>query len=201
MSNVRRGVPLVISAPSGCGKTTLCRRLMEELSELEFSVSHTTRAPRGQEVDGVDYHFVRPDAFQSMVEAQEFLEWAEVHAHHYGTGLAQTNQRLNEGIDVLFDIDIQGGHQIAARLDDAVLVFILPPSMGVLEERLRGRGTDSEEQIQKRLDVAAQEIQDATGYTHWIVNDDLDAALEELKAVVVAERVRRRDREALISAL
>lgn len=191
----------MISAPSGGGKTTLCRRLMAELGEIEFSISHTTRAPRGQEVDGVDYHFVDPNQFKAMTEADEFLEWATVHGHYYGTGLARTEERLGAGLDVLFDIDIQGGHQIAERMSDAVLIFILPPGMAVLEERLRGRGTDSDEQIAKRMTAAEAEIQNATGYTHWIVNDNLEVALEELKAVVVAERIKRRDRLEVIASV
>ncbi len=198
MNNPARGVPLVLSAPSGGGKTTLCHRLVDELSKVEFSISHTTRSPRGKEVDGVDYHFVDDSEFKSMVDAGKFLEWAEVHSKNYGTALEQAELRLSQGIDILFDIDIQGGHQIADRMDDAVLIFILPPSMTILGERLRGRGTDSSEQIEKRMQAAAQEIKEATGYTHWIVNDDLDSAYEELKSIVLAERIRRRSRDRII---
>jgi len=197
----RRGVPLVISAPSGGGKTTLCRRLMEELGGIEFSVSHTTRASRGEEVNGVDYHFVGSEQFQKRIDGDEFLEWATVHGNYYGTDLASAQDRLEAGQDVLFDIDIQGGHQIADRLSDAVLIFILPPNMEVLEERLRGRGTDSDEAIAKRLKAAEDEIRSATGYTHWIVNDQLESALGELKSIVVEQRIRRRDRVEVIASV
>ena len=195
-----RGVPLVLSAPSGGGKTTLCHRLMDELSSIEFSVSHTTRPLRGKEVDGVDYHFVDETKFKSMIEADQFLEWAQVHDNYYGTSLEQAESRLSQGTDILFDIDIQGGHQIADRMKDAVLIFILPPNMTVLGERLRGRGTDSEEQIEKRMQAATQEIKEATGYTHWIINDDLEKAYKELSSIVLAERIRRRSQDGIIES-
>ncbi len=198
MSKPIRGVPLVISAPSGGGKTTLCHRLMRDLSSVEFSVSHTTRPCRGAEVDGTDYHFIDETRFQAMIADGAFLEWAEVHGNRYGTAMERVECRLAQGLDVLFDIDVQGGNQIAQRMSDAVLVFIVPPSMAVLEERLRGRKTDSEQQIQTRLEAAAEEIKNALRYTHWIVNDDIDSAYNELKSIVVSERIRRRSRQTLI---
>ncbi len=198
----RRGVPLVVSAPSGAGKTTLCHRLIERLGGVEFSVSHTTRPPRGREQTGVDYHFVDDAEFDRLIAADAFLEWAPVHARRYGTARAEAERRLPRGVDVLFDIDVQGGRQIAARVPDAVLVFILPPSLSELERRLRGRGSDSEEQVQRRLAVATAEIEAAAGlYSHWLVNDDLEQATAELTAVLRAERTKRLDQRALITTI
>lgn len=191
---VRQGLPIVVSAPSGTGKTTLCRRVMADLSNVEFSVSHTTRSLRGQEKDGVDYHFVDTNAFQRLVDAGEFLEWANVYGKRYGTHRREAEQRVLKGIDVLFDIDIQGGRQIATRLSQTVLIFVVPPSMQVLEQRLRGRRSDSEEVIRKRLALAESEMREATFYSYWIVNDDLERAVAELKAIIVAERLRQLDK-------
>ncbi|MEE8409543.1 MAG: guanylate kinase [Myxococcota bacterium] len=197
----RRGVPMVVSAPSGCGKTTLCRRLVNALDRVELSVSRTTRALRGREQDGVDYHFVDDAAFDRLVSEDAFLEWAHVYGHRYGTARIEASTRLDGGIDVLFDIDVQGGRQIADRVDDTVLVFVLPPDLVTLEDRLRGRGSDAEDVIARRLEAARQEIEQASFYTHWIVNDDLDAALDELRSVLVAERLRRVYTPALIDAM
>ena len=198
MQSLRTGVPLVVSAPSGGGKTTLCRRLMSEVSGVEFSVSHTTRQPRGAERDGVDYHFVDDADFERLVGASAFLEHAWVHGHHYGTTRAEADGRLGRGVDVLFDIDVQGGRQIAAKMPDAVLVFVLPPDLATLEARLRGRKSDSDEEIARRLAAARAEIEQASFYTHWIVNDHLDRALAELRSVLEAERLRHADKGALV---
>lgn len=194
----RTGVPLVVSAPSGAGKTTMCHNLQQLLGDVEFSISHTTRPRRGTEQDGVDYHFVDDATFDRMIRKGAFLEWAHVHDRRYGTARGPVTDRLGRGIDVLFDIDVQGGRQIAERLPDAVLVFVLPPSMEVLERRLRGRESDSEEQITRRLAVAKQEMTEGRFYTYWIVNDDLQRAVADLRAVIVAERLRRVDGEALV---
>lgn len=193
----RTGVPLVISAPSGAGKTTLCHRVIGELGEAAFSVSHTTRARRGSEQDGVDYFFVDDPTFERLVQEDAFLEWAHVHGRRYGTTRAQAEGRLSRGVDVFFDIDVQGGRQIAERMPDAVLVFVLPPSMAVLEERLRGRGSDGAEQIERRLRAAREEIEAATFYHYWIVNDELERAVAELSAIVRTERLRRVDKARL----
>jgi len=189
-----RGVPLVVSAPSGAGKTTLCRRLLDEISGVGFSVSHTTRPPRGQEQDGIDYHFVDDQQFDAMVSAGDFLEWAAVHDKHYGTSKAAAMGRLARGEDVLFDIDVQGGFQIARAMPDAVLLFVAPPSTDELERRLRGRETDSEEQIKKRLAAANNEMAAGRDYTYWLVNDDLEQAATQFRAVLLAERLRRQGR-------
>lgn len=199
--SVRRGVPLVVSAPSGGGKTTLCRRLMEDVGDVAFSISYTTRAPRGREQNGVDYHFIDARRFQAMIDGGELLEWADVHGHRYGTGRAETARLLEGGTDVLFDIDIQGGRQIANKLADAVLVFVVPPSMQELERRLRGRASDAEEQVLRRLAAARTEIHSATFYEYWIVNDDLDAALDDLRSVLWAARIRHEDKQSLMHQL
>lgn len=197
----RRGVPIVVSAPSGGGKTTLCHKVIERLEGIEFSVSHTTRQPRPKERPDVDYHFVDEPQFAALAEADEFLEWAHVHGKRYGTSRIEAGKRLDKGIDVFFDIDVQGGAQIAQALPQAVLVFIVPPSMAVLADRLRKRVSDSEEEIQRRLDAAAEEMRAAHFYTHWIINDDLERAVGDLSAIVKAERLRRVDKHALINNL
>lgn len=194
----RQGVPIVVSAPSGGGKTTICRQVMERLSGVEFSVSHTTRAPRPGERDGVDYHFVTDRQFVELVDQDAFIEWAHVHGRRYGTSHQEAERRLDLGIDVLFDIDVQGGRQILQRLPDAVLVFLVPPTLEILERRLRSRQSDSDDEIARRLKIAADEIRQATFYTHWIVNDDLTQAVHDLEAIICAERLRRVDKQALM---
>jgi guanylate kinase len=185
----KKGTAIVVSAPSGGGKTTLCRRLMDELPGLSFSISHTTRAPRGQEKDGVDYHFVDESEFKALIEQDAFLEWAQVHGNYYGSSLSAAKSQLESGTNVLFDIDIQGGYQIKEKMPEALLIFIVPPSMQVLEERLRGRASDTEDVIQKRLEAARQEIEGAVGYSSWIINDDLEHALQTFAEVVTTGRV------------
>ncbi|MEZ4272904.1 MAG: guanylate kinase [Myxococcota bacterium] len=192
----------MISAPSGAGKTTLCRGLMDKLAGVQFSISHTTRAPRPAERDGFDYHFVTPERFEELVEHNEFLEWAHVHGRCYGTSRRSVKTGLAQGIDILFDIDVQGGQQIHAANIDAILVFVLPPNMAILEERLRRRRSDSEEQIAQRLQAARDEINTARGlYTHWIVNDDLPTAVDKLRSILIAERLRRIDVPALLNSM
>jgi guanylate kinase len=197
----RRGTPLVISAPSGAGKTTLCHRVIQRMASLVFSVSHTTRAPRGQEVEGKDYHFISDAQFDELVAADAFLEWAHVHGKRYGTTRAQAERHLKAGTDVLFDIDVQGGRQISEAIEDAVLILIMPPSMTVLAERLRNRHTDTAEAINRRLGAAAQEMIAAASYTHFIVNDNLDEATIALESVVRAERLKRVAKAALLKQI
>jgi guanylate kinase len=197
----RTGVPLVVSAPSGGGKTTLCRRVIAELGGAEFSVSHTTRPRRPNEREGVDYHYVDDATFDGLVARGAFVEWAHVHNRRYGTSHAEVDNRLANGIDVLFDIDVQGGKQILERLPGAVLVYVLPPSMHVLEERLKARNSDHPEEIARRMRVARQEIESATMYTYFIVNEDLNRAAAELRAILVSERLKRIDRKALVRSL
>lgn len=187
------GMLIVLSAPSGCGKTTMVQRLMQSLPGLVFSVSHTTRAPRGREVDGVDYHFVDVATFLALRDQQPsgFLEWAEVHGNYYGTSVGAVQQQLVAGNDVLLDIDVQGAAQVRAQ-GKPVTVFIAPPSLDVLEQRLRGRGTESEATIDKRLRNARQEMAAVGDYDYLIVNDRLDEAVDILRSIVIAERCRRR---------
>jgi guanylate kinase len=193
----RRGTPLVVSAPSGAGKTTLCHRVIARMTDIVFSVSHTTRAPRGGEAHVKDYHFVDDAQFTELIDNGAFLEWAHVHGRRYGTARAQAERHLKAGTDVLFDIDVQGGAQIASALEDAVLIFIMPPSMAVLAERLRNRLTDTHEEVHRRLGTAAQEILSAASYTHFIINDNLDEATVALESVVRAERLKHVHKEVM----
>ncbi|MCW5203938.1 guanylate kinase [Desulfobulbus sp. US2] len=186
------GVLLVVSAPSGCGKTTILKKLMAEISGLEFSVSHTTRQARPGERDGVDYHFVSKEAFIAMRDQQPsgFLEWAEVHGNFYGTSRRDVEALLAVGKDVVLDIDIQGAEQVRTNADP-VTVFISPPTLAELERRLRGRGTESPESLAVRLANAEKEMAAADNYHHLIVNDELEQAVRDLQAIIAAEQQRR----------
>jgi len=200
MSSERpRGLLLVVSSPSGAGKTTLCNRLRAEFPRIGFSVSFTTRQPRPGETDGVEYHFVSHARFQEMAAADEFAEYAMVHGNMYGTSADQVNVALHQGRDLLFDIDFQGGRQLRNRFrDEVVLVFILPPSLRELERRLRQRATDADEVIQQRLKVARSELAHYDEYDYLIVNEDLDKAYDALRAVYVAA-CHRRQRQAVVA--
>jgi guanylate kinase len=201
MSFVQRAILFVISSPSGAGKTTLARRLAER-NNLQFSVSYTTRAPRAGEVNGRDYHFVTNEEFSRMVEAQEFAEWAVVHGNRYGTSIATVDRAIEEGKDTLFDIDYQGGRQIRLKWpQDSVLCFILPPSMKELERRLRQRATDSADAIESRLAMAHKELRHYTDYDYLVVNEDLERAYDELRAIYVAARCESFRKEPLAQAL
>jgi guanylate kinase len=192
MSEATPGLLLVVSSPSGAGKTTLCRRLCEEFPRARFSVSFTTRKPRPGERDGVDYHFIDGERFRTMIAADELAEWAEVHGNHYGTGMDAVRQALRGAGDVVFDIDYQGGRQIRARFAaSAVTVFVLPPSMRELEARLRRRATDSPEVIARRLEKARQELEHYGEYDYLVMNDDLEQAYAELRAIYLAAHVVR----------
>jgi guanylate kinase len=185
------GILLVLSAPSGAGKTTLARRLISDFPTAEFSVSFTTRKPRGSERDGVDYHFVDAAEFRARLDRGEMVEWAEVFGHFYGTPQDVVDRaRANDGL-AIFDIDVQGGSKIKAKHPDTLLVFVKAPSMEVLERRLRDRKTDAEDTIQRRLLEARAEMEKGLeSYDYVIVNDDLDAAYAKLRSIVVAESCR-----------
>ena len=185
------GLLLVLSAPSGAGKTTLAHKLLATEANGSFSVSYTTRAPRGKEKDGVDYHFVDEPAFRKMIDRAELLEWAQVHGSLYGSHKSTVDE-ARAGKLVAFDIDVQGGNQIKAKHPEAVSIFILPPSMAELERRLRERKTDSDEVIRRRLIAARQEIESGCAtYDYLLVNEDLEKAFDDLCSIVRAERMRR----------
>lgn len=185
------GLLFIVSAPSGAGKTSLCRALTDSLDNLVHSISSTTRAPRPGEMDGRDYFFVTADRFQQMIDAGDFVEWARVHDNLYGTSRRVLGDIRAKGIDVILDIDTQGARQIKEKYGDAVFIFIMPPSLGILEERLRNRKADHAEEIAKRMRRARDEIREYTRYDYIIVNRDFDRALGELRSVVIAERCRR----------
>ncbi len=183
-----KGDLFAVSAPSGAGKTTLCRRLIAELPDISFSVSYTTRAPRHGEMDGVAYHFVSLERFLAMREAGEFLEWAEVHGNFYGTGKAEVTSRISRGEDVLLDIDVQGARRIREIFPEAVTIFLLPPSWEVLEKRLGGRGTEDREVLARRLTNARAELEAAHEYDYMVINDEIDRAVADLVGIVRARR-------------
>ncbi len=182
---------LIVSSPSGAGKTTLCTRLRQQFPDLRFSVSHTTRRPRPNEQDGREYHFVDEDAFEAMVGGGKFAEWASVHGRYYGTALAEIDEARRSANGIIFDIDYQGARQIRAHMPEAVSVFILPPSHAELERRLRGRGTEDEETTMRRLHNATREIAHYGLFDYVVVNDDVDRAAVRLGSIVIAERCKR----------
>jgi guanylate kinase len=186
----REGVLFVISAPSGAGKTTLCKEIIDKFPNLRHSVSYTTRTPRTGEVHGRDYFFVGQDEFSRMVSDGEFAEWAEVHGNLYGTSLATLKQCRSQGIDLILDIDCQGAQQLKGRFDGGVYIFILPPSIAELRRRLDGRSSDTEEVIERRINNAAAEIKESRWYDYIIVNDKFSEAAEQLKSVLIAEQCR-----------
>ncbi|WP_296896865.1 guanylate kinase [Thiohalocapsa sp.] len=185
-----QGLLFVVSAPSGAGKTSLVRALLEVESSLQLSVSYTTRAPREGEENGVHYHFVDAPTFERMAQAGEFVEYARVFGNAYGTAAATLRERLDAGADLLLEIDWQGARQVRKRFPEAVGIFVAPPSLAALETRLRGRGKDSEDVIAARMAQARDELSHHGEYDYLVVNDDFAEALGDLRAIVVAERLR-----------
>lgn len=189
------GELFILSAPSGAGKTTLIQNLVSgrfsDLGGLAFSVSHTTRQPRQGELDGRDYHFVDHATFLGMIEADAFLEWAKVHDNYYGTSRQEVFPRLEKGIDVLLDIDVQGAEQVVSRVPEAHGIFVLPPGYESLERRLRGRGLDDDGTIARRLAVSLEEVNRYDRYRYVIINDDARRASEALAAIILEKRYRR----------
>jgi guanylate kinase len=181
----------IVSAPSGSGKSTLVRALLSRDEKLLFSVSYTTREPRGTELCGQDYHYISRENFEQRIAAGEFLEWAKVFGNYYGTHRSVLDRAIAEGKDLLLDIDVQGARQLKESITDAVSIFVLAPSKGILEERLRKRSEDSEAVIENRLRKAAGEIRNYDRYDYVLVNDELERSVETLFAIVRAERVRR----------
>ena len=188
--NRRDGILFVVSAPSGAGKTTLCTAITDSLENLTHSISYTTRKPRPGEIDGRDYYFVSEERFNEMMAAGDFAENAVVHSNHYGTSKRVLLDMIKEGVDVILDIDTQGARQIKDHCNTAVFIFIMPPSMAILEERLRNRRSDREDEIRKRMQRAVDEIRDFALYDYIVVNRDFERALSELRSIVVAERCR-----------
>ncbi|WP_305041805.1 guanylate kinase [Geoalkalibacter sp.] len=185
-----RGTLFIVSAPSGTGKTTLCKRIIDIFPNLRQSVSFTTRPMRPGERHGVDYFFVSPETFAEMVAAGAFAEWAEVHGNRYGTAIKTLEDWRNAGLDVLLDIDIQGAAQLRESYGEGVFIFILPPDLAELRRRLEGRGTDAPEVIERRIANARREIPECVRYDYLIVNDDFDQALHRLSAILTAEACR-----------
>ncbi len=184
-----KGSLFIVSAPSGAGKTTLCRKLVSSLPNLQFSVSYTTRQPRKGEVNDRDYTFINRQDFRLMADKGEFIEWAEVHGALYGTSRKRLEELLDSGNDVILDIDTQGAMQIKERYKEGIYIFILPPSLETLKERLKNRMTDSKEEIGKRLGRAIAEIKTFDKYDYVIINDILEDALTEFEALVISQRV------------
>jgi guanylate kinase len=197
-----RGQLFIVSAPSGTGKTTLVERLVQGAPGLRMSRSYTSRPARIGEQDGVDYNFITREQFEKMVHEGQFLEWADVFGNYYGTAAADTEALLTRGEDVVLVIDVQGARQVRSRGIETIGIFVLPPSAAVLVQRLRGRSKDSEEQIRRRLQVASDEVSEYAQYEYVVINDEIEAAVGRLQAIVGAERARvkrmREDAEAII---
>jgi guanylate kinase len=186
----RRGILFVVSAPSGAGKTTLCKELSARVSNLKHSISYTTRSPRPGEVHGREYFFVDARYFQNLVERNEFAEWAQVYGQRYGTPRTPLIELMDEGIDVLLEIDVQGARQIKKTFEDAVYVYIFPPSIDALRLRLEQRAGDSTEEIQRRLQKVREEMWSYREYDYIVKNDDMTKAIKELEAIVLSERIK-----------
>jgi guanylate kinase len=190
MLNKAAGLLFIVSAPSGTGKTTLVEKLVKVTDRLQLSRSYTSRPPRGDEVDGVDYNFVSRSRFEQMAAAGEFLEWADVFGNLYGTRAADTRRCLESGHDVVLVIDVQGARKVRERRLAHVAIFVLPPSYHILEQRLRGRSKDSDDAIHRRLQVARDEISAFEHYDYVVINDEFEACVERLRGIVIAERAK-----------
>ena len=184
----RKGTLFVFSGPSGAGKGTLLSRLFSELDDLGYSVSCTTRAPREGEQDGIDYHFISDEDFKRHIDSCDFLEWANVHSHRYGTLRSDVQKALDQGRDIILEIDVQGALQVKEKMPEAVTIFVAPPSLQILEQRFRGRGTEDEQELQLRLKNARQEMEQQERYDFTVVNDDLEVAASQLKKYVQLHR-------------
>jgi guanylate kinase len=180
----------VISGPSGVGKSTLIRRVRENVQNIGYTISHTSRKPRSNEQNGKAYHFVDHQTFQKMINEKAFVEWAEVYDDFYGTSYVELDRQLNQGLDIILDIDIQGADNIKKEFKKAILIYIFPPSLDVLEHRLRKRATDDESVIKKRLEKSIKELKNCEWYDYIIINNDLDEAVKRLEAIILSERSR-----------
>ena len=186
-SLVHRTCPVVLSAPSGAGKTTIAKALVEGSEDVVFSVSATTRPARDHEVDGVDYRFLSEPKFRAMIEADEFVEWAHVHGHLYGTSRKALQEALDDGRFLILDVDVQGAMQMRQRVPDVVLVFVIPPSADALVERLRERGTEGEDTVARRIEHARGELEQASQFDYIVINENLEQAIDEVWCIVMAE--------------
>ncbi len=185
-----KGQIIVISAPSGAGKTTIIREVRARIRALGYSISHTSRKPRAGEQDGVHYYFVSREGFQEMIERGQFVEWAEVYGNYYGTSKQVLDSELQKGLDVLMDVDTVGARNIKGKYPDAILIFVLPPSLEVLGDRLMSRGTETAETVRKRLERAAIEIREARHYDYLVINDELEEAIADVTGIIRAARCR-----------
>jgi len=184
------GQLFVISGPSGAGKSTIVNALRERIEGLGYSISHTSRNPRGTEKDGIEYHFVRGKTFREMIEKGAFVEWAKVYHDYYGTSVSGLNEQVAAGLDILLDLDAQGAKNIKKHFENSVLIYVLPPSLGILEKRLKQRGTDDEIVVNSRMEKASDEIKNCVWHDYIIINDDLEKALDEAQAIFLSERCR-----------
>lgn len=190
MLEKKKGLILVISAPAGAGKTTLCKRLLQAFPSFTYSVSFTTRPPRKNEIEGVDYYFVSREEFEKMIKKEAFLEWAEVHGQLYGTSAKLLDRAIEGEKDVVLEVDVKGGKKIKGKYPEAVLIFLLPPSWEELAKRLKSRATENEEKTKQRLIRAKEEVKFLRFYDYFIINDDINKALQDLLTIINAERCR-----------
>lgn len=191
----RQGILFVVSSPSGGGKGTLIRRVLNSVGNLSYSVSYTTRKPRNGEVEGREYFFVTPEKFEAMLRANEFLEWAPVHSKLYGTSRRQVSRDVSEGRDIILEVDVQGAASVRGLITDSVSIFILPPSLEILRQRLVARGTDSPAELELRLRNAPEELKEYKEFDYVIINDNVERAADQLTSIIEAERVRRARQE------
>jgi len=197
-AQLARGILFVVSSPSGGGKGTLIRRVLNTVPNLSYSVSYTTRAPRNGEVNGCEYFFVTPEQFEAMIRAGEFLEWARVHGQLYGTSRQQVSHETSKGRDIILEVDVQGAASVRRLVPDAVTIFILPPSLAVLRKRLIARGTDSAEELELRLRNAPEELKNYKAFDFVIINENVERASGQLESIIIAERARPARQEAHI---
>lgn len=187
---MRKGLLIVVSGASGTGKGTVCKKILDAMPKVAYSISATTRAPRSGEVDGKEYYFLSRENFQAWIEDGKFLEYAEVYGNFYGTPLNKIQERINRGEDILLEIDVQGALNVKSKCPDGIYIFLLPPSLAELKRRIEGRGTETPESLQRRLANAAAEIQIGLEYDYVVVNDSVDNAAAQIKSIIVAERCR-----------
>ena len=192
------GIPFIISAPSGAGKTSICRKTRSVIPDLAFSISYTTREKRKGEREGEDYYFISVETFKRMIDENRFLEWAKVHGHYYGTSKDFVTDKIDRGIDCLLDIDIQGAKRLKDIYPNGIYIFVIPPSLEELKSRLSGRQTENQDEIDLRLKNALSELRAFKEYQYLIINDDFSRAVEELKSIILAERCRLQKRQTLV---